>query len=69
MFVWGCNRYGQSTQDPSGTQVVNLPYKLGTNLFHGKVIEVKTGWTHLVANTGKDFPTVLIKLTFKNKQS
>ena len=52
LFFWGCNKYGQSTQDPRTTSQVNVPYQLGANLFTGKVVEIKSGWTHLVAKTG-----------------
>lgn len=52
VFVWGCNKYGQCTQDPQVTSQVNTPYRVNQDLFGGQKVKViRSGWTHLIAQT------------------
>ncbi|KAL4225418.1 hypothetical protein ACF0H5_016108 [Mactra antiquata] len=52
LIVWGCNKYGQSTQDPGIISQVNSPYIINKELFNNEIIvSVKSGWTHILAQT------------------
>jgi hypothetical protein len=53
VYVWGCNKYGQCTQSPDVISQVNTPHMVNQEMFKNqKVVVVKSGWTHLVAQTG-----------------
>lgn len=67
VFVWGCNKYGQCTQSPEVITQVNTPYMVNQEMFNNrKVVAVKSGWTHVIAQTGMfDFcQTFKYTLTF-----
>ncbi|KAL5006417.1 hypothetical protein ScPMuIL_015223 [Solemya velum] len=51
ILIWGCNKYGQSTQDPKVTKRVLSPFVVDMKLFCSKVRQLRSGWTHLVAIT------------------
>ncbi|XP_045176945.2 secretion-regulating guanine nucleotide exchange factor-like isoform X2 [Mercenaria mercenaria] len=52
VLVWGCNKYGQSTQSSEVKPQVNTPYMISQKLFGDEKVKlIQSGWTHLIAQT------------------
>ncbi|KAL3843185.1 hypothetical protein ACJMK2_021135 [Sinanodonta woodiana] len=52
LYIWGCNRFGQTTQNPGSVQCVPTPYQLDKSYFGDQpVAKLTSGWTHLLAVT------------------
>ncbi|XP_070200727.1 secretion-regulating guanine nucleotide exchange factor-like isoform X2 [Littorina saxatilis] len=52
IYLWGCNKFGQLSQDPNGTPQLSQPCCLSRSAFGGhKVKSVTSGWTHSIALT------------------
>ena len=52
--VWGDNKHGQLAMNPTTHPQVNSPHVLPEDLFsHQHVTEIHSGWTHMVAVTGR----------------
>ena len=62
VFCWGSNQHGQCGRPPDkqtkehNQQVFTTPQQIGGLLSNIHVTQVKTGWSHLLAITGKRLP-------------
>ena len=52
VICWGENNYGQLAISPDESKEVTTPYIIPGTLFEGKVMDIQTGWTHVIAVTG-----------------
>ena len=52
IICWGDNKYGQLTTPPEQSKYISDPYIIPTTLFDGKVTDIQSGWTHMIAITG-----------------
>ena len=53
IICWGENNYGQLSLSPDVIKVIVDPYIVNMQHFEGRVIDVQTGWTHVLALTGQ----------------
>lgn len=59
MYCWGSNQHGQCGRPPDeltkdhSQQVLTTPQLIGGLLSNVRVTQLKTGWSHLLAITGK----------------
>ena len=62
VFCWGSNQHGQCGRSPDkltkdhNQQVFPTPQLIGGLLSNVHVTQLKTGWSHLLAITGKKVP-------------
>ena len=56
VLVWGCNKHGQATKVPSENSSFNSPILISAHYFHHlKILRIFSGWTHMLAYTGRKF--------------
>ena len=54
VLIWGCNKHGQCALDPAKSSQVNVPTVVDQTVFEGQMVtRIRSGWTHLLAQTGK----------------
>ena len=54
IFSWGSNKYGQLACNPEDVPILNHPTEICPSHFnHQKIAEIHSGWSHVVAVTGK----------------
>ena len=51
VFVWGCNQHGQCGQ-PCDKLFFTQPQPIRGDLENVKVVDIQSGWTHIVATSG-----------------
>ncbi|KAK7491466.1 hypothetical protein BaRGS_00017295 [Batillaria attramentaria] len=55
VYMWGCNRFGQTSQDPSQTTQLTDPCCIPASVFSGvQVRHIACGWTHNLAVSALD---------------
>ena len=61
VLIWGCNKHGQCALDPAKSSQVNVPSVVDQTVFEGQMVtRIRSGWTHLLAQTGKTVNWVFI---------
>jgi len=61
VLIWGCNKHGQCALDPAKSSQVNVPTVVDQTVFEGQMVtRIRSGWTHLLAQTGKTVNWVFI---------
>ena len=54
IVIWGDNKHGQCCLDPGTEPIVPKPRLIPQKMFENKAVsELHSGWTHLLAKTGK----------------
>jgi len=59
IICWGDNKYGQLATSPEQSKHISDPYIIPTTLFDGKVTDIQSGWTHMIAITGNNNPSLV----------
>ena len=61
VFCWGLNRHGQCGLDPKSHPNVCKPSNIGGLLENVKVSQIYSGWSHILAKTGKSLLYFLLQ--------
>ena len=51
LMLWGCNKYGQLGRDPNRISSSHNPVRISLADTKDEIVEVASGWTHLLVRT------------------
>ena len=51
LLLWGCNKYGQLGRDPNRISSSHSPVRISLVVTKDEIVEVASGWTHLLVRT------------------